>query len=426
MGFLGDIVKGFANANPIGMIANAATSVIGGAITQNMANKQQQRNQERQNAWQAEQAQISRDWQADQAALQNEWSEKMNLQQQQWQEGMWNKTNEWNSEGARMQRLLDAGVNPNNAAGLISGNQTAAQLAQQPQIPNANPYPSTAVPSGGQMSGPTILDGMNAMANTKLASAQARLVDAQAENQEIKNGYQDQLSQAELSGAQETVRKIIADREYTDEQKKSLVNFGNDAIAAQAGKDRAEALRTLGLMINDMKEYQIMDQDYKKKQQELSNLKKEARLIDEKVNTEKHNQGYADAAAANQSQQAQTGKAQEQKLRSETEGQDIQNKISNVEKDLKDLEVERQKRRTKIMNDTGVDPENTTILGGAIQIATDVKNYIKNTVTEAGVKLPSKSMKTASKGIRIRGASKRAQQFINAKINTKMNGDRNP
>ena len=65
------------------------------------------------------------------------WQEKMNAQQQEWQESMWNKTNEYNTPQAQMQRLMEAGVNPNNAAQMIAGGNNQADLAQQPTTPTA-------------------------------------------------------------------------------------------------------------------------------------------------------------------------------------------------------------------------------------------------------------------------------------------------
>lgn len=342
MGFLGNIVKGFANSNPIGMIANAATSVIGGAITQNMANKQQQRNQERQNAWQAEQAQISRNWQADQAALQNEWSEKMNLQQQEWQEGMWNKTNEWNSEGARMQRLIDAGVNPNNAAGLVSGNQTAAQLAQQPQIPTANPYPSTSVPSGGQMSGPTILDGMNAMANMKLAEAQTRLVNAQAEGQELHNPSIPKIDEQTINSLSAKSASDASRAKLDDAQREHVTNFLNPYYNELKGKTHEEADKIRQEKLNEVKQGQILDKEISVKQKELDKLEEVIK------NLQQERKESDSRIALNQQQQATL--ASQQRLN------DALAEQARLKNALDKLEKDRQEWRNDFIDKYNFDP----------------------------------------------------------------------
>lgn len=99
-----------------GAILSLGTNLVGASIQNNMANKNMQ--------------------------AQNAWSEKMNEQQQQWQEEMWNKNNEYNSPVNQMNRLIEAGVNPNNAAGLVSGTASQSQMAQQPIVPNSNPMVS--------------------------------------------------------------------------------------------------------------------------------------------------------------------------------------------------------------------------------------------------------------------------------------------
>lgn len=109
---LGQIGSGLLGGAP-SAILNLGTSLIGGTIGNAMARSNMN--------------------------AQNAWSEKMNAQQQAWQEEMWNKNNEYNSPQQMMQRLIEAGVNPNNAAGLVSGTGGQAQMAQQPVIPGSNP-----------------------------------------------------------------------------------------------------------------------------------------------------------------------------------------------------------------------------------------------------------------------------------------------
>lgn len=218
-------------------------------------------------------------------AAEHAWQEKMNLQQQNWQEDMWNKTNEYNSPVNQMQRLMDAGVNPNAAAGMIAGGNTQSQLAQQPQIPAGNPLAAPAPDLVGSIS--TMMQAQKDMelkqaqkeniesqtaANLQSVDtqkAQSKVYDAQAEGLTIENLYkpeqmqegirvlksqadnyivQTDLTKAEKAQADYMLQEILPlQKKMTAEQIKETVAKASAAFAAamaskaQAGLANAQA-----------------------------------------------------------------------------------------------------------------------------------------------------------------------------------------
>lgn len=117
-------------------------------------------------------------------AYANDWSEKMQQQQQEWQEYMWNKNNEYNDPASQIQRLRDAGVNPNTAAGSM-GATSQAQMPQQPTIPSSNPMMSPGFDfSNGVNSG---LAYQEAQANIDKTNAEKDFIKSQTEGKQLEN-----------------------------------------------------------------------------------------------------------------------------------------------------------------------------------------------------------------------------------------------
>lgn len=117
-------------------------------------------------------------------AYANAWSEKMQQQQQEWQEYMWNKNNEYNDPASQIQRLRDAGVNPNTAAGSM-GATSQAQMPQQPTIPSSNPMMSPGFDFGNGIS--TGLNAEQVRANIDKTNAEKDYIDSQTEGKNLEN-----------------------------------------------------------------------------------------------------------------------------------------------------------------------------------------------------------------------------------------------
>lgn len=179
MGFFSDIAQSFVKSNPIGQAINLFSSGITSAInahSQKETNKRNAEQNELNRQFSAEEAAKNRQFQADQNVLQNQY----NLQQAnaafersaQFQKEMWEKENEYNSPSAQVQRLVDAGFNPN----LFGGDNTAMSAGSA-----SSPAASGSAPSGSAASAPSSIPMQSYSVNNPLLEAsQIRLNNAQS------------------------------------------------------------------------------------------------------------------------------------------------------------------------------------------------------------------------------------------------------
>lgn len=131
---------------------------IGSSIATNRANARNiaatnQANKEiaqMNNEWSAEQAAIQRNWESDQVDKQNKW----NLEQ-------WNRENEYNSASAQRERLEAAGLNPYNMMGSDAGTAGSITSASPNgvQPPTAQAYQH--VPTHYQYDFSSVMDAIN-------------------------------------------------------------------------------------------------------------------------------------------------------------------------------------------------------------------------------------------------------------------------
>lgn len=98
----------------LGILGDVAGATIG-AIT---GKAQQQREQ----AFNAEQAEIARLWNEQEALKNRQFQRGERIATQNWNLEQWNRENEYNSPEAQMDRMVKAGINPNVAAQSIGGN----------------------------------------------------------------------------------------------------------------------------------------------------------------------------------------------------------------------------------------------------------------------------------------------------------------
>lgn len=142
----GSVVPGLGTA--IGAIGGAAVSAIGNWFG-NKSNRKASRE-----AFERE----------------SKFAREERLAQQQWIEQMYEKNNSYNSPAAQMQRLKDAGLNPDlmYSRGDV-GNATAPEAPQQAMTPRYNVIPTNTYGQTAQIA-----------ADAGLKSAQARLADSQS------------------------------------------------------------------------------------------------------------------------------------------------------------------------------------------------------------------------------------------------------
>lgn len=120
--------------------------------------------------WNEQQAEINRQFQSEEADKARAWNmdatkELMNLE------------NEYNSAEAQYKRLLETGMNPATALGMISSNGNAMASGSV----QGNPGPSGSMPTGADMYGQGSMSGILAQGSNTIASLLANMPMKQAE-----------------------------------------------------------------------------------------------------------------------------------------------------------------------------------------------------------------------------------------------------
>lgn len=183
------------------LIGGASSLVSGlfGTFSQNA-------NIDKQIAAQAEENQKTREYNLNLAKMQNQW----NLEQ-------WNRENAYNAPKAQMQRLADAGLNPdlfyqNGVSGM-----TAASSPSMTAGAPATPQDMSAL---GQKR--TIGQAMQEGLQGAMLGAQIRLMNAQADKTEREAEGQGLKNQNILALDKATLDKMLADTELSKEQKREV------------------------------------------------------------------------------------------------------------------------------------------------------------------------------------------------------------
>lgn len=186
----------------IGAIISGASSLVSGLF----GTFSQNSNTDKQVSAQAEENQKIRDYNLNLAKMQNQWNFDL-----------WNRENEYNTPKAQMQRLADAGLNPdlfyqNGVSGM-----TAASSPSMSAGAPATPQDMSAI---GQKR--TVGDAMQKSLQDAALGAHIRLMNAQADKTEKEATGQDLKNQNILALDKAALDKLLADTELSKEEKKEV------------------------------------------------------------------------------------------------------------------------------------------------------------------------------------------------------------
>lgn len=235
---------------------------------------------------------------------------------QQFNVDMWNMNNEYNSASSQMQRMVDAGINPNNAASAVAGtNASSSPVSTQGQSGVMGSAPSVPTPAGdfshalSSFFDPQyrLLDAQERLINAQIEreKASASNLGADTENKKITSqmlGVElqgalydlDFLKPAEVRKTMAEADKILADKVFTEEETKQV-------------KEQT---------LNYIKAREQMDADIRETEQNIN-------LIKEKMKTEQSTQ------ALNASQ-ADLSREEAKLAQSKTERQELQNRYEEL------------------------------------------------------------------------------------------------
>lgn len=177
---------------------------------QKESNKRNQEENERNRQFSAEQAQLDRNFQAEQAQLAFDRSSKFAIDS-------WERENKYNSPKAQIERLRDAGINPN----VFSGDNTGGSISAV----------SSSVPNGAHGVPPSSLPNHPiSYANPIMEQAQTRLMNAQARSLERDTDRKDDLHDIDVQTAMSNLRLVGLQGDLTAQQKTNLENDAKLAL----------------------------------------------------------------------------------------------------------------------------------------------------------------------------------------------------
>lgn len=186
MGFLKNAISSFASANPIGAAISGGVSLLGGLF----GNKSQSQNIDKQIAAQKEENQKNREYNLMLAQQQNQWNQEQ-----------WERENDYNTPEAQMERLKQAGLNPDLAYG---GQNIAASSPMMTSGAPSNPTDMTAL---GQK--PTLGQAIQSALRDSMIGAQIENIKAdtekkkeEAKGQNISNEFQELANALDLDAKQ--------------------------------------------------------------------------------------------------------------------------------------------------------------------------------------------------------------------------------
>lgn len=278
--------------------------------------------------------------------LEQDFTERMWNQTNDWNLAQWNRENEYNSPAAQMERFALAGINPNNAAAAIAGNDSAAGSTQ------ASPVGSPSAPSAPSPTGTDLAQQIMGIGGTAIDSVKTAVDAYKTIKAEMPNISADtQNKQADTNLKNEQALTEQKDRERLIEEIRGM-KFDNVFIKpATLDNIRANNNLTVAKMdearqnIENMKgELDLMDKKKTEIDANIAYLKSQKEYWEEAAKTAVSEQArnYAQARAADAS--AAYSAALKEQADEDTRGKRIQN---NINQELVDLGYDPNEHDTK-------------------------------------------------------------------------------
>lgn len=239
-----------------GQTASSLISGIFGTINGSLDRKAQNENIDKQIAAQAAENQKTREYNLNLAKMQNQW----NLEQ-------WNRENEYNTPKAQMQRLADAGLNPdlfyqNGVSGM-----TAASSPSMTAGAPATPQDMSAL---GQKKtvGQALNEGLQSAligSQIRLTNAQADKTEEEAEGQGIKNSNIFDMDRAQIEN-------LLKDSDLKDKQIDEISENVNVLKAkVEEVRENVEYIKTLRQNASEQQTLMWLNYEFQRQRNEWRN-----------------------------------------------------------------------------------------------------------------------------------------------------------
>lgn len=198
MGFFGDILSGLGKGfktvtDPVGTFVTGATQLMGSISSNSNANKQlklQQQENQKNRDFNASEAEKARQFNSAEAAI----ARQFNAQQADLLYKRTLEQNEYNSPVQQMQRLKQAGLNPNLAYGSLDSGLQMSGGTNASASPASGPSASSSGSVGTSLPDASLLASIcKTMAETNLINKQAEKTEGETEGINLDNTYKPEL-----------------------------------------------------------------------------------------------------------------------------------------------------------------------------------------------------------------------------------------
>lgn len=244
----------------------------------------------------------------EQLANEQAFTERMWNQTNDWNLAQWNRENEYNSPSAQMERMAMAGINPNNAAAAIAGNDSAsgsfsASVPGSPGTPGA-PNPSDDLVGLGQS-----VIGLGQYLDTGRQNVDADTKGKEAAAEEAKeNANVARMNYKDI--AQDLKQKVWDYDNLNDERKRQMIAITDKALSERALTDEEKN--------NAIKEGDKLVKELTLYDETIAKAKEEVKIAQEQVNYWKEQTKVAISEQERNAASVALQKAQESESRAST------------------------------------------------------------------------------------------------------------
>lgn len=304
--------------------ASSNIAAVAGMISAMDSSSADRRFAEEQNA-------ISREFNAHQAQLARDYNTSEREATQQFNIEQWERNNAYNTPFAQLQRMLDAGINPNNAAASIAG--VSASSSPVSSSPSSSPSASSSPIGVNSSQIPTsIANASQIFAQNRLINSQTELNLATAEKTRadkdlaiIDKQFKPLQYQSQIDATRQSIQKMASDGRLSEAQARTATELLPSLKALNVGQIEQLKIQT-GIAA---KEYYLKDVERQKVLQEIKTLK-------------------AQASAAN---------ASAEDLRAHAELNKAQKRLTDLNGDMQQLDVDWKRK----CHNLGYDPSSSQL-----------------------------------------------------------------
>lgn len=218
------------------------------------------------------------DFQREQLQNQQDFTERMWNQTNDWNLAQWNRENEYNSPAAQLQRFLDAGINPNNAAQALAGDPNSASQLES-SLPGSPATPSAPSPTGTDVIGNATSLMNSVMGIGKYVDSERAKTKAETKNVEANT----EKTYVDMEKTKEEVRDLIFKNDFLNDEERRLMISMYEKNMADKALTESERDEIKERLLNMAEERSVMKANIRKIDAEIEQINENIKLLKENV-----------------------------------------------------------------------------------------------------------------------------------------------